>query len=126
MTSYATMAALLISFALNDVGPLVTAATRQPSKSLRGFPAKTYGVQAFGEESEQSAYSENSSEPNYYAGGGVSEDDYNTDDVDNGRERQEHEDQLDQDDPGNFSSSCTLSIIIWLYSMTNNQELSIK
>lgn len=100
MTIRAAIAVFLITFALNDVGPLGLATAEPWPKSSRVFPAEEiHGAQAFAEESgRRETYLENSS---YYSGGEDDEDDYNAD-VNSGRERQEHEDQLDQDDPGNI------------------------
>lgn len=92
------MMVLLTTSTLNNVWrPGLTSKGERSAVSLRHVSSATvYGA----EEVDRKMYSENSSELDYESGGDGS--DY-TDDDQNNRDQQEHEDQLDQDDPGNFT-----------------------
>lgn len=99
MTTMLATAVLLTFFALDNFGLLGSAASGEPPKSL---PANIYGTNAFNEESvERKSHTDNLSEPNYYSDDDDGDDDDDYTDNNNGRERNESEDQLDQDDPGN-------------------------
>lgn len=118
MTAYGTMATvvLLTSFSLNDVWRLGSTAAAAAASTSGLHPTlsrvlsagNVYGTSAADADPDGKSYSENSSEPNDYDsdGAGDDQDDGGGGDDDSyadGNNSREHEDQLDQDDPGNFT-----------------------